>query len=269
MEYPALISQANDELAAAVSKYPNRFKGFAALPMSNPAAAAAELERVVTKLGLVGALIDNHLVNGTYYDGFEFWPVFAMAQKLDVPIYIHPTFPAASEVTGIGSGIYAPASPFNFPLFTSADLGTAAWGFHEDTGLHFLRLYSAGVFAEFPNVKIILGHMGEIVPFMLERADSFLSPRNTSRSSLIEVYAKNVWITTAGFFSLNPMGTVLRNTAIERIMYSVDYPFSSPVDGNAFMKALRSRCMVTDEEWRAIAYGNAEKLLKFNGTIGG
>lgn len=135
-------------------------------------------------------------------------------------------------------------------------------GFHEDAGLHFLRLYSAGVFAEFPNLKIILGHMGEIVPYMLERADSFLSPRNTSSASLIEVYAKNVWITTTGFFSLNPMATILRNTAINRIMYSVDYPFSSPADSYAFMMALRMSGIVTEDEWQAVAWRNAQNLLK-------
>jgi predicted TIM-barrel fold metal-dependent hydrolase len=268
MEYPDLVSQGNDQLASAVSKYPQRFRGFAFLPMADPAAAAAELERVVTKLGLVGALIDNRLANGSYYDGYQFWPVWAMAEKLNVPIYIHPSLPDPSEVTDIGTGIYAPAAPLNFPLFTSADLGTAAWGFHDTTGLHFLRLYTAGVFATFPNLKIILGHMGEMVPYMLERSDSFLSPRNTSQASLIDVYAKNVWITTAGFFSLNPMGTVLRNTAIDRIMYSVDYPFSSGADGNTFMMSLRTSGLVTGDEWRAIAYGNAEKLLKLSASKG-
>lgn len=264
LDQPVLVTQANNELAAAVAQYPDRFNAWAFLPMAYPELAAQELKRCVTELGFVGGLVDNHLANGTYYDGYGYWPFWEKVQELGVPLYLHPTIPNTTSVTGVGSGVFAPAYSLNFPLTTAADLGTIAWGFHEDTGLHLLRLYVAGIFDQYPNLKIVLGHMGEIMPFMLERSSSFLSPLNTSRSSLIDVWARNAWITTSGFFSLNTIATILRNTAIDRIMYSVDYPFSSNVAGTQFMVDLKTSGMVTMEEWSMIAHRNAEALLNIS-----
>ncbi|KAH8892303.1 amidohydrolase 2 [Thozetella sp. PMI_491] len=264
LDKPILISTANNQLANAISNNTARFAAFAALPMTFPELAAAELERCVTKLGFVGALVDTHLPNGTYYDGDAYRPFWAKAVELDVPIYLHPVFPTPDNIIDIGVGIYAPSNPPDFSLATAADLGIVAWGWHQDAGLHFLRLYSAGVFAEFPALKIVLGHMGEMVPFMLERANAFLSPKNTTRLSLLETYAQNIWITTAGFFSLNPLGTILRNTAVDRIMYSVDYPFGNSMNGSVFMGELKTSGLVTEEEWEMIAFGNAERLLKMD-----
>ncbi len=264
LDRPDLITQANNELAAAIANNTDRFNAFAALPMAFPQAAADELERCVSRLGFVGALVDTRLPNGTYYDGAAYRPFWAKAQELDVPIYLHPTLPNVGNVTSVGVGIYAPASPVDFSLFTAADLGIVAWGWHQDAGLHFLRLYAAGIFDEFPRLTIVLGHMGEMLPFMLERADAFLSMQNTSRPTLIETWAHNVWITTAGFFSLNPMATILRNTAVDRIMYSVDYPFGNSVNGSMFMAELRSSGLVNENEWEMIAYKNAQRLLRIS-----
>lgn len=261
LDQPDLVARANNELAAAIANNTDRFNAFAALPMAFPDAAAAELERCVKELGFVGALVDTHLPNGTYYDGVAYRPFWDKAEALDVPIYLHPTLPNVGNVTDIGVGIYAPASPLDFSLFMAADLGIVAWGWHQDAGLHFLRLYAAGVFAEFPRLKVVLGHMGEMIPFMLERADAFLSPQNTSRPSLIETWVQNAYITTAGFFSVNPMATILRNTAVERVMYSVDYPFGNSINGSIFMAELRKSGLVTKEEWEMIAFKNAQKLL--------
>ncbi|KAH8797939.1 hypothetical protein F5884DRAFT_825483 [Xylogone sp. PMI_703] len=250
---------ANNQMAATVETHPDRFNAFAILPMSFPNEAAAELERAVTQLGFPGALIDNHLPNGTFYDGPEYDVFWAKAVELNVPIYVHPTFPDISAVTGFG-GKYAPIDgDYIDPV--AALLGTAAWGWHQSTGLHFLRLYSAGVFVRFPKLKIILGHMGEMLPFYLERADSFLTPANPDKPTLIDTYHQNIWVTTAGLFSTNPMATMLRNTAIDRIMYSVDYPFGNSVNGLNFMADLLLSGLITPEQWEQIAFSNAEALL--------
>lgn len=258
---PPLMRLANDQLAAAIANNTHRFAAFATLPMALPHAAAAELRRCVHDLDFRGALIDHRLPNGTYYDGDGWRPFWAAAEALGVPIYLHPTLASVASVTDIGHGIYAPAAPGDYSLFTAADLALVAWSWHQDVGLHFLRLYAAGVFEDFPRLKVVLGHVGEVVPYMLERADGFLSRQNASRASVKEVWARNVWVTTAGFFSLNPMGTLLRNTAVERIMYSVDYPFSNAMNGSMFMAELKTSGLVTEEEWEAIAYKNAERFL--------
>lgn len=294
----AIARASNDQLAAAIAiaiaatahQSSSRFRAWAFLPMADPAAAAQELERAVRELGFVGALVDNRLDNGTFYDGAAYAVFWAKAQELGVPVYLHPTVPpgdgdsggvqAAASVFAINRGRYAPSSSgdsetppdddYSYPLDAAVALATNAWGWHVDVGLHFLRLYAAGVFAAFPGLKIVLGHMGEAVPFMLERADGILPAPDgecrgqaaaASPATLLEVYARNVWITTSGFFSLNTMATVLRNTAVDRIMYSVDYPYSSNTRGKQFMEELRDSGLVSESEWLAIARGNAEKLL--------
>lgn len=271
----SIARASNDQLRATIAASPDpaRFRAWAFLPMALPDEAALELERAVRDLGFVGALVDNHLDNGTFYDGAAYAGFWAKAQDLNVPIYIHPTVPSDGEtsVFGINQGRFAPsgsnpADPdtYSYPLSTAASLATGAWGWHSDVGLHFLRLYAAGVLEAFPRLKIVLGHMGEDVPFMLERADGILSPPNVAlgRAGLLEVYARNVWVTTSGFFSLNTMATVLRNTAVDRIMYSVDYPYSNNTQGKQFMENFRNSTLVSESEWVAIARGNAERLLR-------
>lgn len=248
--------------------------------MAFPDEAATELTRCINELGFVGALVDGFLVNGTFYDGPEYEGFWSTLESLQVPIYIHPTFPNNSQVSQTASSsssdslvltsppqLHAPGGrntpvSADFSLFYAANMGTTSWDFHANVGLHFMRLYSAGVFERHPGLKLILGHMGEMVPFMLERSDYFLSPLNTSMKSLKQVYADNVWITTAGFYWTSTLATVLRNTKVERIMYSVDYPFGGNNEGAAFLQELRSSGMVNEQEFQAIAHGNAEALLK-------
>ena len=267
----AIARESNDQLAAAIaaSAYPDRFRAFAFLPIAQPDAAAQELERTVKQHGFLGALIDNHLDNGTFYDGPAYNVFWAKAQELDVPIYLHPTVPDSDSVFNINEGRYAPSGipgdevTYNYPLDEAASLATGAWGWHIDVGSHFLRLYAAGVFDAFPRLKLVLGHMGEGVPFMLERADGILSPQAVSRgrASLVEVWGRNIWVTTSGFFSTNTMATVLRNTAVDKIMFSVDYPYSSTAKAKRFMEDLKNSALVNETEWLAIARGNAENLL--------
>lgn len=140
---PDVLKADNDALSATV-KAQTHFRAFAALPMKHPEAAAAELHRAVAELGFVGALIDAHLDDGRYYDAEEFWPVFAKAEELDVPIYIHPTAPEA-----LYEGNYDEA--------VSIGLGISAFGWHVDNALSVLRLYGAGVFWKFPSLRLSLG----------------------------------------------------------------------------------------------------------------
>ena len=251
---------ANEQTKAAVDAHPDRYNAFATLPMALPEQAAAELERAVKKLGCVGALIDNHLPNNSFYDGAAYDVFWAKAQELDVPIYIHPTYPNISTITAPG-GIFGPVGG-DFTNGIGSLLGTVVWGWHEITGLHLARLYTAGVFVRYPKLKIVLGHMGEMVPFYLERMDSFLTKNNPDKPSFIDTYAQNVWITTSGLFSTNPIATMVRNTAIDHIMYSVDYPFGSTINGLAFMANLLTSGLVTPEEWEKIAFRNAENFLR-------
>jgi predicted TIM-barrel fold metal-dependent hydrolase len=244
---------ANDQLAAAIKKEGGkRFAGFAVLPMGSPDEAATELRRAVRELGFVGALVDNH-ADGRYYDGRKFWAVFEAAQELDVPIYLHPVWP--------DEGL-APRFKGNFEESAEMSMGSSGFGWHVDVGLHVLKLFAAGVFDEFPRLKIIIGHMGECLPFMHERIAVLSKRWGERKRDWKEVYDGNLWITTSGVWSVNPMACLLRNTKLERILYSVDYPFAKNEAGLKFMEELEQSGLVTKEQFEMIGYKNAEALLK-------
>ena len=245
---------ANDHLADAVTRNPSRFAGFATLSMGDPRDAATELERCVQEHGFVGALVENHF-EGRYYDAELFWPVFAMSEKLDTPLYIHPAFP---------EGALASYYQGNYDKNAELALGSFGLGWHVDTGLHVLRLFAAGVFDRFPRLQVVIGHMGELLPYQLERILRVESRGAFGKwkRGLREVWDTNISITTSGMFSLSPMACMLRNTKVERILYSVDYPFSSNEDGLKFLEELGASGLVTQDELECIAYKNAERLLK-------
>ncbi|KAK4201703.1 hypothetical protein QBC40DRAFT_323605 [Triangularia verruculosa] len=258
--YPVNYSRAaNDQVYEAVKNSKGRLAGFATAPMSYPADAAAEFRRAVSKLGFVGALVDNHDGNGGYFDGEEYDAFWAVAEEFDVPVYLHPTWPSEDM---------APRFEGNFDPIASNSLGSSGWGWHADTGLHVLRLFASGLFDRRPKLKIIAGHMGEMIPFMLQRIGKISARWSTAQRNFTTVYRENIWITTSGVWSLDPMRCILANTPIDHILYSVDYPFTSNEVGLAWMKELHRSGLVTQEECEAIAYKNAEKLLrvKANGT---
>lgn len=241
----------NDNLASAIKDQP-RYAAFALLPMASPSAAASELDRCVKQHKFVGALINNHC-NGTFYDGESFRPVFAKAEELDVPIYIHPTF-AADE--------WMPHYRGNFGEKAAIMMSIAAWGWHSETGLHVLRLWASGLFDEYPKLKIIIGHMGEMLPYQLDRiisTSASWAPDN--KRGLEQVWKENFWITTSGMFSLAPLSCLLRMCERDRILYSVDYPFSGNEKGLKFIEEVEASGMVSKEELEMICYKNAEKLL--------
>lgn len=251
LEGPEGCWQANDYLRAAINTHPDRFAGFAVLPMAFPELAAAELERSVTDLGFKGAMLWNHLKNGTYYDSPAFYPVFSTAQDLDVPLYLHPTIPIPDIAAKLYAGNYLPG--------TAAILGGAAWGWHVDVGLHVLRLYAAGVFDLFPRLKLIIGHNGEGLPMFMDRVGQQGLRNGTSFS---EVWKRNVWCTTSGFFTVRQFRQLLQVSPIERVLYSVDYPFEETTDGWGFVEELAREGVLTREEMDAFAFGNAERLVK-------
>ncbi|USW50550.1 Putative 2-amino-3-carboxymuconate-6-semialdehyde decarboxylase, metal-dependent hydrolase [Septoria linicola] len=248
---PSAVREANNQLAAVVEAQPSRFRAFAILPMAHPQEAANELERAVLELGAVGALIGNNLENGTTYDDERFWPVFAMAERLDVPIYLHPGTPSAERFQSDYQGNYDPG--------VAIRIGTAAWGWHANTGLHIVKLFAAGVFENFPNLKIILGHDGELLPIFIDRIERLGLRGNTG--FVEEVWNRNIWITIGGMFSVRALEMVLEVTPIERICYAVDYPFVSPTAGWSFMEELAMSGLLSQHEMDLFAYGNAQTLL--------
>ncbi|KAI1417886.1 amidohydrolase 2 [Hypoxylon sp. FL1857] len=249
--------KANNEMAEAVKKNPTRLGGFAALPMAYPDKAAAELERTVKELGFLGALIDSHLEDGTHYDAERFWPVFETAERLDVPIYIHPAPYPDAFVKQRYSG--------NYDAGVALGLSTTAWGWHEDVGLHILKLFSAGLFTRFPNLKIIIGHMGEMIPMMIDRIQKFrlLAPK-IQQSSFGDVWDRNIWVTSSGIFSVGTLEMLLKVTKKDRVMYSVDTPFSRNIEGWNYLQELAEKSSLSKEELDDFAYGNAKRLLKLD-----
>lgn len=244
-----LARQANDQLAAAVAAHRDRFAGFATLPMSEPDAAAAELERAIRSLGFKGAFV-NGTTNGRFLDDPVFWPVLERAVALDVPIYIHPAAPPAVVWDAYYSGFH-PAVSFM--------LATAGWGWHSEVGIHSLRLILAGVFDRLPGLQIIIGHMGEMIPFMLDRINNVFAPMAKHLQRPVpEYFLQNFHITTSGFFSEPPLLLALQIVGADRIIFSVDYPYSSNLQGRAFL----DRASISPADKEKISHLNVERLLK-------
>jgi len=246
--------EANDQLAAAMQKNKDRFAGFTVLPMAEPEACAKELERTVKQHGFVGALIDCH-VDGKYYDGDEYDDMWQKFEELDVPCYIHPTWP---------SDDMNPRYTGNFTAGAARSLGASGWGWHNEVALHTLRLFASGKFDKFPKLKIIIGHFGEMIPFMLQRISKLSVRWGDHQRKWRQVWDENIWITTSGVWSLDPMRCILSNTKIDHILYSVDYPFEKNENGLAWMEELEESGLVTKEQLDMIAYKNSEKLLRVN-----
>ncbi|GAW21854.1 hypothetical protein ANO14919_113800 [Xylariales sp. No.14919] len=256
---PALCRDCNDQLAEAVRSHPGRFAGFAELPMREPLEAARELHRTCSGemegMKFVGALVDSHTEDGLYYEGPEFDALWEEATKLDVPIYIHPTWPSRQ----VSAAYHSP----NLPDNVSTSILAFGFGWHSDVATHILRLYAGGVFDRFPKLKIIIGHMGEMIPYMLQRIQRVSSQWGKERS-FREVWDNNIWLTTSGNWALDPLACILRNTKHDRIMYSVDYPFAKSPNGLKWLHELEDSKMVTEEELEGIRWKNAAKLLRLN-----
>jgi predicted TIM-barrel fold metal-dependent hydrolase len=241
-----MMKEINDVLAKAVAEHPDRFAGFAALPVIDPTAAANELERTVTELGFKGALINGHM-KGRFLDDQEFWPIFERAEALGVPIYLHPTPPPPAVMEAYFSGLG----------MSGMMLSLAGWGWHCETGLHALRLVLGGVFDRFPKLQVIIGHMGENIPFSLARADQILNRFSGLQHSVEHYFHENFYITTAGYFTFPPLLCSMMVLGADRIIFSVDYPFSDNKQARAFIDTVP----ICPADREKIAHGNVERLL--------
>jgi predicted TIM-barrel fold metal-dependent hydrolase len=245
-----LARDVNDELAAAVAAYPERLRGFAALGLKDPEAAAEELERCVDKLGFCGALVDG-TVAGSFLDEAKFLPVFETAVRLGVPVYLHPAPPPDTVQKAYFSDL---------PGEMGRLLSIAGWGWHAETGLHTLRLIVSGLFDKLPKLQLIIGHMGEGLPYALARSSGVLSGPARLQRPVAEYFQTNIHLTTSGYFTLPPLQCALDVVGIERMMFSVDYPFSPNTRGRDFLELIAQA--ISAEDLEKLAWGNAERLLK-------
>jgi predicted TIM-barrel fold metal-dependent hydrolase len=241
-----MATDANDRLSAAIKAHPTRLAGFAALPTAAPAAAAKELERAVTKLGFKGAMINGH-VQGQYLDDKKFWPIFECAQALGVPIYLHPREPHPAVMAAYFSGY--------------EDLALPAWGFALETCTHFLRLVFGGVFDAFPDFKLVLGHLGEGLPFWIHRLDDHAKLSAAQRGlkkTPAQYLRENLVVTTSGNFYTPAFLCTVMALGIDNVMFSVDWPYESNLVGAAWLETLP--LSAADKE--KLAHLNAERILR-------
>jgi predicted TIM-barrel fold metal-dependent hydrolase len=241
-----LARVANDRLAETVRAHPDRFAAFAAIPTPDPKAAADELERAVTQLGFKGALI-NGTTNGVFFDDKRFWPICERAAALDVPLYLHPTMPHQAVID-----TYYKDYVQDWPM-----LLRAAWGFTVETATQGVRMVLSGVFDAYPKLKIILGHLGEGLPFLLWRIDMGFARGGGSRS-FRDVFCEHFHITTSGFFSNPALLCCVQELGVDRIMFSVDYPFVANQPGADWLPTIP----LCAEDKAKIAGGNAVRLLR-------
>jgi predicted TIM-barrel fold metal-dependent hydrolase len=246
-EQAAVLRGVHDELAAAVKARPDRFAGFATPGMKDPAAAVKELERCVSELGFKGLLL-NGTTDGKFMDAPEFFPVLEAAQALGVPLYLHPAPPPKVVKEAYYSGLPGEAGML---------LSIAGWGWHAEMGLHLLRLIVSGVLDKLPSLQVIVGHMGEGLPYALARSNGVLSLVTKGRRSVAEVMKDQVWVTTSGYFTRPPFECCREVLGLEKMMYSVDYPFSANTRGRDFLAGLT----LSESEMAALVHGNAERVL--------
>jgi len=247
----AAARRANDQLAAAVGRHPTRLAGFATLPTGSPSAAADELARAVGDLGFAGGLINSTLgTNGRFLDDPSFAPLLSRFEALDVPLYLHPAQPPAAVRSAFYGGLPGPAA---------AALAGNAWGWHAEAGLHALRLVASGALVRHPRLRVIIGHGGEMIPFMLARIDEMLPPSVSGLPEPVSAYfLRHFWVTTSGMFSLPPVLCALSVFGVDRVLFSVDYPFS----GNARGRALLDALPLAPADKAKVAGQNAARLLR-------
>lgn len=244
---------ANDILAEAIERHPTRFAGFASLPIQSPNEAAKELERCVSKLGFKGANINGH-TRGRYLDDAYFAPILERAESLGVPIYLHPTVPPKPVVDALYGG---------FSPGVSAVLASSAWGWHIETAVHLLRMVLGGVFDRHPTLQVVIGHLGEGIPFMLPRIDRSLPTQATKLERPVADYLRqNVHYTFGGFNFGPTFLDLLLEVGVDRIMFSTDYPYGSMEEARSFLQHLP----VSEEQRARIASGNAERLFRLGGA---
>jgi uncharacterized protein len=246
----ALAYDTNELVAKAMRKYPGRFIGMACLPTAAPKKATQELERVVSKYGFKGAAINGH-IRGRYLDDTFFWPILESAESLGVPIYIHPTPPPEAVIKTYYVGNFSPQ--------VTASLLRAAWGWHIETATHIIRLILSGAFDKYPNLQIMIGHLGEALPYMLPRIESYLPEKLTRLERPVGAYLReNIYYSFSGFNYTNCFLDLLLQIGIDRIIFSTDYPHQPMESSISFLDQLP----IGPADKERIAHINAERLLK-------
>lgn len=243
----SLTRTVNDRLYDQIQKNPDRLAGFAALPTDDPEAAARELERSVRELGFKGAMLHG-LANGEFLDRKKFWPIFAAAENLDVPIYIHPGIPDPAVIENYYSDYVD-----EFPMILQA-----GWGYTVEAATQGVRLVLSGVFDAHPGLKIILGHLGEGLPFLLWRLDMAFSRKESRLKSFREVFSKHFYVTTSGNFSNPALLCTTMELGADRILFSVDWPFVSNQPAVDWIDTMP----LSAEDQQKILSGNSRRLLR-------
>ena len=236
---------ANDRLSNAVRRHPTRFAGLASFAPQDPTAAAKEMQRAITNLKLNGFIVNSHTDNG-YLDEERYWPILEAAEALGAPLYIHPRAPS--------DGMAAP--------FRDYRIEGAIWGFGVETGTHIVRLMMSGVLDRFPRLRIVIGHMGESLPFWLWRMDFMGTPggragrKNQLKPS--EYFQRNIAITTSGVEDPLALRFCIDKIGIDKVMWAIDYPYQPTAPAVTFIGS----APLTDAERAKIAHGNAERIFK-------
>ncbi|OFZ98241.1 MAG: hypothetical protein A3H35_19900 [Betaproteobacteria bacterium RIFCSPLOWO2_02_FULL_62_17] len=241
-----MARDANDKLYEAMRKHPGRFEGFAALPTADPEAAARELERCVKQLGFKGTMIHGH-TQGSFLDDKKYWGIFEVAQKLDVPIYLHPTYPHPDSIKAYFGGY--------------EELARAGWGFAVDTSIHFLRIVFSGAFDTYPKLQFILGHLGEGLPFAMHRLNDHTyqaAARRGLKKTPLEYLRDNMLVTTSGNWYEPAFVCTLLALGVDKILFAIDWPYEPNTTGVEFLKKIS----ISDADREKIAHGNAERILR-------
>ena len=237
-----------------MATYPGRFQAFATLPLQNPEASADELERAVREDGFLGCLT-NGIIGKKFLDHPDFEPVLARAEALDVPIYIHPGLPP-DEVFQI---YYSNMRPEYQKEYQDQVLSISAYGWHQEVVTQCLRMITSGVFDRFPKLQIIIGHMGEGLPFFYKRIVEKMSEvtEGTLDKPFEQYFHDNFWFTTSAFFQDELLDLLLKYISVDRVMFATDYPFVNMKEGTDWFRAVN----LPREAKEKIAFRNAEKLF--------
>ena len=243
----AVAEIGNDRLHEAIQRHPDRFTGLATIAVQDPPRAVKEIERAIKKLKLNGIMINSH-TNGEYLSEQKYWPILEAIEDLNVALYIHPRAPI----------------PLMAKAYRTDHLEHAIWGYQAETGLHGLRLITGAVFDQFPKLQVVLGHMGEGIPYWLYRLDFMYGRvkidfgRRKLKLTPSEYFKRNFYITTSGMNWEPTLKFCIEAMGADRIMWAIDYPYQDHPDAVEFMDAAR----ISEKDKQAIYHGNAERVFK-------
>ncbi len=237
-----MAAETNDRIAEAIARHPTRYAGLASFAPQDPAQAAKEIDRAIHKLDFNGLIVNSH-TRGEYLDDRKYWPILEAIVAAKVPLYIHPRNLPASCSGNLGGDTF--------------NLYGAFWGFQIETGIHALRLIMSGVFDQFPDLKIVLGHMGEGIPFWFYRLDYFYANRSKIKRKPSEYFRDNFYITTSGMNSHPALAYCRSVLPAENIMFAIDYPYQESLEAAHFMRT----APLPAEELHQVAHANAERIF--------